>query len=1067
MNMFRSKIRLLTFGLALMIGSAWLWSNAPKSVAAAEDEDTKETAVSLVDQSHGYSPVLYNNTNGLPTSEANAIVQSSEGFMWIGCYSGLIRYDGNTFERIDSASTGITSVVSLFFDSKERLWVGTNDSGVGILEKGQWKIFNKENGLPSASVRDIAEDENGIIYLGTTDGVVLVDENMNLTRLENTKIKDEYIRTLKKGYGNVIYALTIDGAIFTLKDGALANYYSPEDLGISDIHAIFPDPDKPDYIYCGTKGSDVYHGMPGKGFSKIIDSIEPFTYVNSICKFDKEVWVCTDNGIARIVDGRLIPLENLPMTTSVEDIMADHQNNLWFVSSQQGVMKIVPNRFNDLYDQYDLDPDVVYSTAVYQHKLFIGTKTSGLIVLEDQKVLDALPLESAVTASGEKISENDLIRLLDGSKLRSIIKDSKGNLWISSFGDYPLIRYDGKSAFVFSSKDGLPSDRVRTVYELSDGSFAVACTGGVSIISNDKVVTTHGEGIGILNTEILSVVEADNKDLIVGTDGGGIYVISGGYVKHISTEDGLKSDVVLRIKKDHQREIYWIVTSNSIAYMDENYQVTSIKSFPYSNNFDIYQNKRDEMWILSSNGIYVVPTEDMLANREISPFFYGHENGLSCFATSNSYSELTEEGDLYISGSSGVILTNIDELNEIESDVNISVPYLECDGKLVYPDADGSFVISADVQKVIVHVYCFNYSLVNPQIIYCMEGFDRSSTTVRKTDLKPIGYTNLSGGHYTFHVQLLKADGGVQKEIEVKITKKLANSEQVWYKALSIIGLIVLVMGGAYLITRKRMRMLQEKEQNQRTLIREIVEAFAKVIDMKDRYTNGHSTRVAEYTAMLAKELGYDDETVEKYRNIALLHDIGKIGISSETLNKPGRLTDEEFNEIKSHSGKGYAVLKDISIMPELAIGARDHHERPDGHGYPRGLQGEDIPRVAQIIAVADTFDAMYSDRPYRKRMNFEKVISIIKENSGTQLQEDVVDAFLRLVDRGEFRAEDDNGGGTFEDITNIHKKQERDFAKKTAGEEILKKEEDTSKEEGASSEKEDGKSDKSEGKEQ
>ena len=159
--------------------------------------------------------------------------------------------------------------------------------------------------------------------------------------------------------------------------------------------------------------------------------------------------------------------------------------------------------------------------------------------------------------------------------------------------------------------------------------------------------------------------------------------------------------------------------------------------------------------------------------------------------------------------------------------------------------------------------------------------------------------------------------------------------------------------------------------------------------------------------------------------------------------------------------------------MPELAIGARDHHERPDGHGYPRGISSEEIPRVAQIIAVADTFDAMYSDRPYRKRMNFEKVISIIKENSGTQLQEDVVDAFLRLVDRGEFRAEDDNGGGTFEDITNIHKKQERDFAKKTAGEEILKKEEDdskeedTSKEEGASSEKEGGKSDKSEGKEQ
>ena len=180
---------------------------------------------------------------------------------------------------------------------------------------------------------------------------------------------------------------------------------------------------------------------------------------------------------------------------------------------------------------------------------------------------------------------------------------------------------------------------------------------------------------------------------------------------------------------------------------------------------------------------------------------------------------------------------------------------------------------------------------------------------------------------------------------------------------------------------------------------------------------------------MLARELGYDDETVEKYRNIALLHDIGKVGISSETLNKPGRLTDEEFKEIKSHSGKGYNVLKDISIMPELAIGARDHHERPDGHGYPRGITGDEIPRVAQIIAVADTFDAMYSDRPYRKRMNFEKTISIIKEVSGTQLAEDVVEAFLRLVEKGEFRAEDDNGGGSTEDITNIHKKQDADKA--------------------------------------
>ena len=109
--------------------------------------------------------------------------------------------------------------------------------------------------------------------------------------------------------------------------------------------------------------------------------------------------------------------------------------------------------------------------------------------------------------------------------------------------------------------------------------------------------------------------------------------------------------------------------------------------------------------------------------------------------------------------------------------------------------------------------------------------------------------------------------------------------------------------------------------------------------------------------------------------------------------------------------------------MPEIAIGAKSHHERPDGKGYPKGLSGNEIPRVAQIIAVADTFDAMYSDRPYRKRMNFDKVVSIIKGVAGTQLSEEVVEAFLRIVERGGFRAKNDKGGGSTEDIDNIHKR--------------------------------------------
>ena len=209
---------------------------------------------------------------------------------------------------------------------------------------------------------------------------------------------------------------------------------------------------------------------------------------------------------------------------------------------------------------------------------------------------------------------------------------------------------------------------------------------------------------------------------------------------------------------------------------------------------------------------------------------------------------------------------------------------------------------------------------------------------------------------------------------------------------------------GIYLYT-DHITSLKQKEQESNVLASEVSAAFAKVIDMKDKYTNGHSERVANYTAQIAKEMGYDDETVDKYYRIGLLHDVGKVGIPIAVLNKPGKLTDEEYDQIKSHTLKGYEVLKDISVVPELAVGALAHHERHDGKGYPNGLSGDEIPQVARIIAVADSFDAMYSDRKYRKRLDFEKATSRIREGSGTQFNPEVVDAFFRLVDKGEIKA--------------------------------------------------------------
>ena len=1001
--------------------------------SAANEEGDETLSVDFSGQSDSYSAVLYNNADGLPTSEANAIAQTEEGFIWIGSYSGLIRYDGNVFERMDSTS-GIASVVSLHVDRMNRLWIGTNDGGAAVMEKNEIRMFDRDDGLRSLSVRAIEEDCSGVIYMATAKGIVWTDDAEHLHLIEDERVKDQAIRRMAAGDDNVIYCAAQDGTVFTLENGEVRDYYEVDTLHFEKVVSVTPDTTRSDFVYLGTEESHIIRGRLGNELTNIeIIDTAPLRYINSIRVIQNQIWITADNGIGYIEDGEIHVLENVPMNNSVERLMIDYAGNLWFTSSRQGVMKIVPNRFTDLSERYDLPEMVVNSTCLYDNRLFIGADR-GLTVIGENGALEELPLESCTGADGEAMEEDDLLKLMDGVRIRSIMRDRENRIWLSTYSTCGLVCYDGKKAVCYRMADGMTSERIRTSYECSDGTIlASASGGGVIVLRDDSIKEVYNTEDGLSNADILTIAEGENGDLIFGSDGDGIYILRAGEMIHRGLEDGLGSEVVLRIKKDRSKDLFWIVTSNSIAYMDSDYQITTIKRFPYSNNFDLYENSRGEMWILSSNGIYVAAKEELLANENQDPVFYGRENGLPCITTANSFSDITSDGDLYIAGTTGAAKVNIDASADNISEVKMAVPYIEADGTYILPDENGEFVIPAKCRKLTIYGYIYTYALTNPQITYYLDGFDGEAATVFSSEYGPVDYTNLSGGTYRYVMHLSDAMGHGSNELSVTIIKKKAMYEELWFRIVSVLVFLGLIALCVWLYVRHKTKVFERKEKENKIFIREMTEAFAATIDMKDAYTNGHSKRVAEYTAKLTKELGYDDELVEKYYNIALLHDIGKIGIPAEVLNKPGKLTDEEFKIIKSHSTLGYRALKNISIMPELAIGAGSHHERPDGKGYPRGLKGNDIPRVAQIIAVADTFDAMYSDRPYRKRMNFDKVVSIIREVSGTQLEPDVVDAFLRLVEKGEFRDPDDHGGGSMEDINNIHKGYEQKEAEEKA----------------------------------
>ncbi len=234
-------------------------------------------------------------------------------------------------------------------------------------------------------------------------------------------------------------------------------------------------------------------------------------------------------------------------------------------------------------------------------------------------------------------------------------------------------------------------------------------------------------------------------------------------------------------------------------------------------------------------------------------------------------------------------------------------------------------------------------------------------------------------------------------------------NEQLWciqnFAAIAPIGILMLfsytrygwffasLIFGPLLLARYSFSMYMDMKK----MYFETIRTLSNALDAKDEYTNGHSHRVAEYSVMIAERMKLSPKDIEKTKTAALLHDIGKIGIKDEVLNKPGKLDFKEFYEVQQHPEIGANILKDVSALKKVSTIVRYHHERFDGNGYPDSISGEELPIESAIIAVADAYDAMTSDRSYRKAMSHEAAIEIIRNASGTQFHPDVVTAFIGL----------------------------------------------------------------------
>ena len=219
---------------------------------------------------------------------------------------------------------------------------------------------------------------------------------------------------------------------------------------------------------------------------------------------------------------------------------------------------------------------------------------------------------------------------------------------------------------------------------------------------------------------------------------------------------------------------------------------------------------------------------------------------------------------------------------------------------------------------------------------------------------------------------------------------------------------------------------LEKRRRQTEKMSLQLIRTLSMTIEAKNEYSKGHSYRVAQYAGMIARELGWSSKEIRNLKNAAYVHDVGRVGIPDSILNKPSKLTEEEYALVKAHTVIGADILKDITVIEHAAEVARFHHERYDGKGYPDGLKGEEIPIQARIVAVADRYDAMNTRRIYRSALSQEQILEELTDNRGTQFDPVIVDTFVRLLEEGKVKIEEEEAEEGEDDITELERGTEK-----------------------------------------
>ncbi|MCR5254059.1 MAG: HD domain-containing protein [Treponema sp.] len=1009
-NIFRLSSTLPSLPpLLLFFGTLLIFAHTPLNAQHQHDYNS-------------YVHMIYNKENGIPSGKTNDIVSTTDGILWIGTYEGLYRHNGREFRHM-SEFNSISTARCLYVDDEGRLFVGTNDSGLSIvINETVVNTLEKKDGLPDDSIRSITRGSDGLFYVGTPGDLAVLSlmDGLSIYKI----IPQVYgAKRLTADLQEHIAAITYSGSLFILH-GTDVKTDLKTFPGLKDEQftaaAFSPD----GHLYASTEKNTVLifsikenSQATAEGEVKNSTDIKleqalpcpAMHHINSINFYDDVTFLCADNGAGYLDKDGYHNIETAAFCNSIDNMTQDYQGNLWFASSRMGLLKLSETSFSEIYSSAGLKEEVVNSVTRFNGDLYFATDT-GLTAIEG--------------TTGHSL-ENQLTKSLVNTRIRCLKVSSTGDLWICTKTKGIIqVKKNGKR---ISYGIGHP---FRTSLELSDGIIAAGCDDGVAFITPEqngipgKINYWLTASDGFDNPLILTLGQID-ETVLAGTDGGGLALIRKDSderykIQRLLTKaDRLSSNIILRTVNDCQYEEptgnFYVLTSNAICYLEKQpdseleYKIRILSNFPYTNNYDLIIRPNNNIFVLSSAGIFIVNRTELLSGSKVEYELLDLKKGLRGSLTANSWNYLDDDGNLYISSDSGSSRLNLSTYDNNDHSYRMQLKSIIVDGNRQLVQKDIPFIIPASSEKVEIIPEIINYSIYTPYISLYIEGIDEKPTVCLQSELSTLLYNNLKAGIYKFHLGVLDNKGiHPTEETVYTIQKSLNIYDNWWFKVYTIVIIVMFIIWLTLHITSTLLRRRMEKQafemetiKNQVRMGNETIFAIANAVEARDKSTGRHSFRVAEYSTLIARELGFSDEQIESLRKTGLLHDIGKIGVPDSILNKPGILTPEEYDVMKTHVNIGGDILKEFTLIENVADGAKYHHERYDGKGYPNGLNGEEIPLNARIIGLADAFDAMTANRVYRKAKDMNYVISELQRCSGTQFDPGLVEIMLELIATG------------------------------------------------------------------